>query len=255
MVRIAFIISLALIHTLMYAQNDTLWISSDYTTHIIFSTDIIYADLSNSSIIAAKVVDQDKNILAVRAVTEFLGSASISALERNGSMHTYVVRYMKSPESLVIDMRSAQEGIFREDHGFSMQDAMGMKKGIYHIGDISYGIRVFCENVIVHADNTYIILSLDNLSSIGYNVQDAVFVLESRKRKKRSVSYDKPLFPRSRYGSLSSPPGESSKAVYAFEKLTLSRDQELKVYLYEDGGARDLTLTIDAKAINRAILK
>ncbi len=252
-VTVSLLISTAFLH----AQNDTLWISSYYTTHVIFPTDIVYADLSNSTIIAAKVVDQDKNILAIRANGEFAGSASISALERNGAMHTYVVRYDDSPESLVIDMRTEMPGDTDDKSvaGFSMLDAIRQKRRIYHVGEISHGISVFCENVFVHADNTYIVLSLKNSSSIGYDIQDASFVLESRKRSRRTVSYDRPLFPRSRYGSLSSTSGESSKAVYAFEKLTLADDQELKVYLYEEGGARNMAIAIEAKVINRAILK
>ena len=39
-----------------YAQTDTLKLSTAYTTHIIFSTDLTYADLSNNRIVAAKIV-------------------------------------------------------------------------------------------------------------------------------------------------------------------------------------------------------
>ena len=39
----------------VHAQTDTLKISTAYTTHIIFSTDITYADLSNNRIVAAKI--------------------------------------------------------------------------------------------------------------------------------------------------------------------------------------------------------
>ena len=49
------------------AQTDTLWFSDAYTTHIIFSTDVTYADLSNNKIVAAKVVEQNRKILALKA--------------------------------------------------------------------------------------------------------------------------------------------------------------------------------------------
>lgn len=37
-------------------QSDTLQVSSAYTTHLIFSSDITYADLSNPQDIAAKII-------------------------------------------------------------------------------------------------------------------------------------------------------------------------------------------------------
>ena len=88
-----------------YAQNDTLWLSDAYTTHMIFSTDITYADLSNSRIVAAKIVEQNRNILALKARGPFLESTSVSALEANGTMHTYIVRYDENPKSLIVDIR------------------------------------------------------------------------------------------------------------------------------------------------------
>ena len=80
------------------AQTDTLKISTAYTTHIIFSTDITYADLSNNRIVAAKIVEHNRNILAVKAKCPFEETTSISALEANGTMHTYIVGYEDSPQ-------------------------------------------------------------------------------------------------------------------------------------------------------------
>ena len=54
-----------------YAQMDTLSISTAYTTHVIFSTDLTYADLSNNKIVAAKIIEQNKNMLAIKARTPF----------------------------------------------------------------------------------------------------------------------------------------------------------------------------------------
>ena len=36
---------------------DTLRISAAYTTHIIFATDLTYADLSNNRYVAAKIIE------------------------------------------------------------------------------------------------------------------------------------------------------------------------------------------------------
>lgn len=61
-----FIISM-LWAALAHAQQDTLKVSARFTTHVIFSTDITYADMSDSRSIAAKVVEQNKNMIALKA--------------------------------------------------------------------------------------------------------------------------------------------------------------------------------------------
>ena len=87
------------------AQQDTLQVSSRYTSHVIFSTDVTYADMSNSQVITAKVVEQNKNMIAVRARSVFSEPCSISALESNGRMWTFIVVYRDSPDELIVDTR------------------------------------------------------------------------------------------------------------------------------------------------------
>ena len=66
---------------------------------------MIYADLSNNQIVAAKIVEQNKNMLAVKARTTFNTTTSVSALESNGNMHTFVIVFDEHPSALVIDLR------------------------------------------------------------------------------------------------------------------------------------------------------
>jgi len=40
--------------------------------------------------------------------------------------------------------------------------------------------------------------------------------------------------------------------VYSLDKQTLSENQVIKVYLYEEGEQRNLEMTIDTKDINKA---
>ena len=44
--------------------------------------------------------------------------------------------------------------------------------------------------------------------------------------------------------------GGTAKIAYSFPKMTLSDDQVLKIYLYEDNGQRNLEMTVNAKDIN-----
>ena len=246
------------------AQTDTLKISTAYTTHIIFSTDITYADLSNNRIVAAKIVEHNRNILAVKAKCPFEETTSISALEANGTMHTYIVGYEENPRTLIVDEReqatiASKEGQMRTNVTSNRRsDAPTLSQmsfslqALYHIGAREYGIIVLCENIVSYSDVTYIALSIQNDSGVSYDIKDATFVLESKKRSKRSVVIEKTIFPEGRHGSLNCPVGQKAKMAYSFKKITLSKDQVLKVYLYEHGGQRNLEMTIDTNDINKA---
>lgn len=262
MKRLIILLISALSAGVCFAQTDTLKISSAYTTHLIFSSDIVYADLSSPVDVVAKIIEQNRNLLAVKARGPFENSTSISALESNGTMHTFIVGYDPYPEQLVIDMRAnraaEQESSHREVGRGSKADAPELsemtkaRQKLFHIGARKYGITLLCEEIVSYSDITFVLLSVRNRSSVSYNVTDGTFVMESKKKGKRAVSFEKGIQPKNRHGSLSAAPGETVKIAYSFDKLTLASDQVLKVYLYEEGGQRNLDLTLSAKDINHA---
>lgn len=245
-----------------HAQLDTLGISEAYTTHIIFSSDITYADLSDPADVVAKVIEQNRNMVALRARCPFANSSSLSALESNGTMHTFIVRYEGAPQQLIVDMRTGGRiQVASSESADSkkavteaplLSDIVNGKQQLYHIGVKKYGITALCEEIVSYQDVTHIVLSLRNRSSVSYSITDATFVLESKKRGKRTVAFEKGLTPKNRHGSLSADAGESTRMSYSFDKLTLADDQVLKVYLYEEGGQRNLVMTITARDINKA---
>ena len=247
--------------------SDTLRISDLFTTHIIFNTDLIYADLSNSQVVAAKILDQSKNMMALKARMPFGSPLSVSALESNGTMHTYIVTYDPEPGTLVYDMRAQaaafnqQErktrkgdpaGLYRKGDAPLLQDVVRGPQRLWHIATRRYDIEIVCTNILSYSDITYVVFSVDNRSGVSYECPDAAFVVESKRRSRRGVVYDRSLFPRSRSGTASCAPGTTTRIGYSLDKVSLSREQVLRVYFYELGGQRELVLTIDSKDINRA---
>ena len=86
---------------------DTLRVSDIFTTHIVFNTDLIYADLSNSQACVGKILEQSRNMIALKARSPFATPLSVSALESNGTMHTFIVLFEENPRELVYDIREA----------------------------------------------------------------------------------------------------------------------------------------------------
>ena len=208
MKRLIILLISALSAGVCFAQTDTLKISSAYTTHLIFSSDIVYADLSSPVDVVAKIIEQNRNLLAVKARGPFENSTSISALESNGTMHTFIVGYDPYPEQLVIDMRAnraaEQESSHREVGRGSKADAPELsemtkaRQKLFHIGARKYGITLLCEEIVSYSDITFVLLSVRNRSSVSYNVTDGTFVMESKKKGKRAVSFEKGIQPKNR---------------------------------------------------------
>ena len=244
--------------------TDTLRVSDLFTTHIIFTTDLIYADLSQSSVMAAKILEQSRNMMALKARTPFSTPLSVSALESNGAMHTYIVLYDEHPESLVYDMRppvaiprdgkkkGSGAALYRQGDAPLLQDVVAAPQQLWHISTEAYSISVTCTNILSYSDITYLVFSIVNRSGVSYECSDATFVVESRRKSRKSVVYDRNIFPKSRWGTISCAPGETTSIGYSLEKVSLAKDQVLRVYFYENGGQRELVLTVDAKDINKA---
>ena len=83
---------------------DTVYISTLSTTHIRFSSELKYVDLSNK-VLSARIVEGSKDIVAVKAKEVFDFTTTMSCLESDGRLHTFIVAYEESPEVLIVDMR------------------------------------------------------------------------------------------------------------------------------------------------------
>lgn len=253
-------------------KPDTIAVSDLYTTHLMFDTDIIYADLSNGQILLARVVEQSKDVIALKARMPFFSTLSVSAKESNGRLHTYIIRYQEQPSTLIYDERSearspkaepadsvktarrapGKKVNARKEDAPLLRDVTQAPQGLWHVSSRQYDITASCINILSYSDITYLVFSLENQSGVSYEFKDAVFVIESRRRTRKSVVYDNTVFHKSRHGGTSCAPGQKTVVGYTLDKMTLSRDQVLRVYFYEQGGQRQLSLTIDYQDINKA---
>lgn len=294
-------------------------------THILFTSDLTYVNVASPTVIRAKVVESSKNMLALQALSEFAYQTTISALEANGTMHTFYVRYNSSPSALLLDTRTGMEagsgnmntqirpdqqgqsasagsvspsvkdeplapasagrsgrkgsgkgsesgnvlvsqpsgnGVnvtstetsnFGRGNAPTIEEVMRKGRSLYHITDKCYGIEADCINVYAYSDQIYLVLSLTNKSDIGYDAGDAQFTVETKKVSSKTLQSDKPVWAKSSYGKLACAPNSMTKIGYTIPKLTLQKNEILKVYIYEKDGTRNLFLTLDAKDINYAV--
>lgn len=251
---------------------DTVYISTLSTTHIRFSSELKYVDLSNK-VLSARIVEGSKDIVAVKAKEAFEFTTTMSCLEADGRLHTFIVAYDASPEVLIVDMRRypvrpgmtdlTKTGmtdmtkpmvtdLVQEDLDEKVGVLDTLEREIYHIGDVAYDIKVLCENVIIQDDVTYIVLSVENGSAVSYSMSSPRFVIESKRKTKRGLVYEKQLFPKHTSGETVTAPGTVSRMVFSFNKVTLVKGQVFRIYLYEDGGPRNLVLSFGVRDLRKS---
>lgn len=244
---------------------DTVYISTLSTTHIRFSSELKYVDLSNK-VLSARIVEGSKDIVAVKAKEVFDFTTTMSCLEADGRLHTFIVAYEESPEVLIVDMRRfpVRPGMNPRvtdlikpemaDLGRWTPDVTEvldtLEREIYHIGDVAYDLKVLCENVIIQDDVTYIVLSVENGSAVSYSMSSPRFVIESKRKTKRGLVYEKQLFPKHTSGETATAPGTVSRMEFSFDKVTLVKGQVFRIYLYEDGGPRNFVLSFGVRDLN-----
>ena len=254
---------------------DTLFISASQVVHLRFASELKYVNLGSRDIIA-KIVDGSKDFVAVKAREAFSGCTSLSCLESTGAMHTFLVAYREHPPRLEVDTRGAHMGTGSAAHNgtagpsevrppsasadtatFSLsaqsfETIATMPKELYHIGAKDYGIEVFCDNLLVKDDVLFVVFTLRNGSAMSYELSDPRFSIESKRRTKRGLQYEKALFPKQACGLGTVPPDSTRRLVFTFDKIALTRGQVFRVYFYEKGGGRNLVLTLSAGDVNGA---
>lgn len=253
----------AFVRVAMASTIDTVYISTMSTTHIRFSSELKYVDLSNK-VLSARIVEGSKDIVAVKAKEVFEFTTTMSCLEADGRLHTFIVAYEESPEVLIVDMRRSPVRPGMTDFikpekgnlvGWITDEKVGvsdtLEREIYHIGDVAYDIKVFCENVIIQDDVTYIVLSIENGSAVSYSMSTPRFVIESKRKTKRGLVYEKQLFPKRTSGECTVAPGTMSRLVFSFDKVTLVKGQVFRIYLYEEGGPRNFVLSFGVRDLAR----
>ena len=245
---------------------DTLFISTTQVVHLRFGSELKYVNLGSRDIVA-KIVDGSKDFVAVKARETFSGVTSMSCLESTGEMHTFRVAYRECLSLLEVDTRGAHMGTGsggRMDTGVSPADSSSfsssslseiaaMRKELYHIGTHGYGIDIQCENLFYRDDVLYLVVSVRNSSAVSYEVSAPRFAVESARRTKRGLQYEKAMFPRASFGLGVVSPASEGRLVFTFDKIALVKGQVFRVYFYEKGGARNMVMTLHMRDVNEAM--
>lgn len=133
-----------------------------------------------------------------------------------------------------------------------LAEVAAMRKELYHLGTHGYGIDIQCENMFYRDDVLYLVVSVRNSSAVSYEVSAPRFAVESSRRTKRGLQYEKAVFPRASYELGVVAPGSEGRLVFTFDKIALVKGQVFRVYFYEKGGVRNMVMTMNVNDVNKA---
>lgn len=253
MKRVSIIISFILL-SLGAKGQDTLYVNERTTLHLQCLSDIVYCDLGSNNIIAA-VAPNVPSLLRIKASTVFTDETTLSVMTEDDVFTTYIVKYTNKLKRYIV--KQGGESSYIDDIGDANNQNEELivkinneKPVLNHIFNSTLKLDFNVNSIYIANNKVYITISVDNKSSISYKA-DVTFIV-SDIRGNRSAAQDIILLPIERYGRIEADGGHSATATFAFDKLAISDNKQIKINFFEIEGYRNISLRIDSKDIAKS---
>lgn len=198
--------------------------------------------------------------------------SNLLIINNNGSIFSYIVRYKEQletlnyfiPDSTSIGNEKPSTGA--ADNENKPIELFDFKTNYYErfcsylvkrrqlIGKLKKrhdGIILKIENIVFDKDELYVVMTIENKSSLDYDVNFLNLNIQTRQKgKKKSLQslYLKPVF---EYNvPLKIKENQTVKLVYVIPKFSLSNERKVVLELNEKNGERNIKLNISDKTIN-----
>lgn len=255
--------------TLLYGSSDEYYrieVGFMKTTHITFPSKVKYVDLGSNYLIAGKA-DETENVIRVKAAYKgFKEETNFSVICEDGSFYMFLVTYNDHPDTLYYEMKpitatadnrpqNQEEVILKDVVGESPVMLNMIIRSIYrknereitHLGERKDRIEATIRGIYVHNDIMYLHLYMKNTGNISYDIDDVKFIIEDKKKLKRTASQKMFVAPVRQYNGDRAErinPRQAYHIVYAFRKFTISPDKILLLEIMEKNGGRNLNIVV-----------
>ncbi|QEC69272.1 conjugative transposon protein TraN [Panacibacter ginsenosidivorans] len=247
--------------TVTYA---TLQLTTNKTTTLVFPAAVKPADLGSKDILAQKAPDNE-NILFLKAATAGFRETNLTVITADGKLYTFTVLYDSMPAKTVYNIAEPQ-AVNRNEVSFGsgrmnpasaeriskrLLQARRLVHGIAHDkGDI----RAVVSGIYIKENLLFLQLSLENVSSINYDIDFIRFSIQDKKIAKRTAAQQVEMKPVCTAGNNKRVRANSSAvAVFAFEKFTIPDAKSFIIQIGEAGGGRHLQLRVKNRNIIHAV--
>ncbi len=238
------ILLLLLCSSIVAAQPDSISISCNKTTSLIFPLMINSVDRGTRDLLVQRVRGME-NILQVKAAKENFNATNLTVITADGKVYPFIASYSKDPK---LDIQI--------DNTPSLFETIAkQKRSMFGVKDKRYDMSLELKGIYIQKGILYFQLQLKNQSNLDYDIDLLRFFIKDKRQGKRTASQEMEQVPLFVYGNTGSVPAQSTQIlVIALPQFTIPDKKLLHVQLMEKNGGRNLQLKINNNKIVQASL-
>ncbi|MDN3664071.1 DUF4138 domain-containing protein [Algibacter miyuki] len=274
MKKIILVISLILFFTTVKAQQqinlDTIYANNNKNVALFFPNPIRQGITGSDNFVFTYNRDQEQYFGLLQAIPG--NDSNLLIINNNGAIFSYIVKYKETlnklnyfiPDSASIGNETPMNKA-NENNGNSF-DSFDYKINYYErfcsylinrrqrIGKLKKrkdAIVLKIENIVFDKAELYFVITIENKSSLDYDVNFLNLSIQTRKKGKKKSLQELCLEPIFKYNVPSKiKEKQTIKFVYVVSKFSISDERLVLLDLNEDNGERNIKLKIADKTIN-----
>lgn len=242
------------------------------TVHLFFPAEVSYYDVGSSDVLI-----ESKNDIVKLApkVTDF-EETNLTVITSDNVCYSFLLRYSADISMLTYFIKesagqrinsSARSKMFadtvrtlnavpsHESSYIAVSREVIKKAPAYWIGTTLKKVYLAINNVYVHQDKLYFVVSVGNSSQINYDINFIKFYTVDKKKLKKASRQEVEKMPLFSFNSI-----ETVKAgtgdhpiIFVFEKFTIDSDKKLVIEMGEKKGGRNIAVDIAQDLIIKAV--
>lgn len=232
------------------------------TTNLIFPYPIKSIDKGSRDVLVQKAIGVE-NVLQIKAAKTGFAETNLTIVTADGSLFSFVLNYADKPSGININVQKAQVApqplaVFTKNATNDIIQANAEKVAvrkqiISKTESSSFGASIAVKGIYVQEDVLYLQLSLQNSSSINYDIKLLRFFIRDKKKSKRSASQEIEFNPLFVLGNTQSIRSQSEQImVVAVPKFTIPDKKVFNIQMQEENGGRNLLINVHNKEIFKA---
>lgn len=243
------VILASLFFALFNSMAQTIQVTTDKTTSLIFPFAISHVDRGTKDVLVQPIKESD-HILMVKAAIKNFEPTNLSVVTADGSIYSFPVFYEATPELMVYNVQPVKDASL-ETYANGILDN---HRTMWGIQDCSWNVSGSVIGIYIKDQIIYYQLRLNNNSSIDYDIDFLRFYIRDKTKGKRTAIQESELKPLFIAGNKRQVKARNKNVVVvALEKFTLPDAKFLAIELSEKNGGRRLFMKVNNSKIIRAI--
>jgi conjugative transposon TraN protein len=243
--------------------DQSLEISFNKTTSIVFPCGITSVDRGSRNILAQKV-NGVENVLQLKAGQKNFQETNLTVITADGKLHHFTVNYTDETTKQTItiadtDINANNEALILVKDAVNARDIKLLSEKVLVEPNSKiekergYGMTLTLQSIHVSGDIMFYKVQIRNKTAINYDIKSLKFYIRDRKKVKRTSSQEIEAVPVFILSGREKVDGFGScEMVFALGKFTIPDGKSLHIDLFEQNGGRNLKLKLSNSDILKA---